>query len=194
VLHVFCEKERDYFSRARAKIVSLDDQRLSLDYPEFRIVGTPDRIDMTDDGLFIIDYKTSSSLPNGTDMLELGYRLQLPFYALAASQQMNKPVAGVQFIELTTKGGRGAGMFFKKYNGKEAGKFTQVTARSKSLLSLEPDEAWSRMEEQIVFQAQAIISGKVSAKPRVKPEKECIGCQLGDLCGFRRNIVEPSEE
>jgi RecB family exonuclease len=194
VLHVFCEKERDYFSRARAKIVSLDDQRLSLDYPEFRIVGTPDRIDMTDDGLFIIDYKTSSSLPNGTDMLELGYRLQLPFYALAASQQMNKPVAGVQFIELTTKGGRGAGMFFKKYNGKEAGKFTQVTARSKSLLSLEPDEAWSRMEEQIVLQAQSIISGKVSAKPRVKPEKECIGCQLGDLCGFRRNIVEPSEE
>ncbi len=193
VLSVFCEKERDYFSRARARIVSLDDQKLALDYPEFRLIGTPDRIDVTDDGLFIIDYKTSSALPNGTDMLELGYRLQLPFYALAASKQMQKPVAGVQFVELTTKGGRGSGMFFKKFNGKETGKFTQVRANSKSLLSMEPDDAWSRMEEQIVLQAQALVSGQFSARPK-KQEKECNTCQLSDLCGLRRKIEESSEE
>lgn len=193
VLSVFCEKERDYFARARAKIVSLDDQKLSIDYPDFRLIGTPDRIDMTDDGIFIIDYKTSSALPNGTDMLELGYRLQLPFYALAASKQMNKPVAGVQFVELTTKGGRGSGMFFKKFNGKETGKFTQVRANSKSLLSIEPDDAWSRMEEQIVLQAKALVAGQFAARPK-KQEKECNTCQLSDLCGLRRNIEEPSEE
>jgi RecB family exonuclease len=165
---------------------------LALDYPEFRMVGTPDRIDMTDDGLFIIHYKTSSALPNGTDMLELGYRLQLPFYALAAQRQIGKPVAGVQFVELTAKGGRGSGMFFKKYNGKEAGKFTSVTARSKSLLSVEPEDAWARMEEQIVLHAKALISGKHAAAPK-KQDKECNACQLGDLCGLRR-IVNTNEE
>jgi len=173
--------------------VSLDDQKLALDYPEFRLIGTPDRIDVTEDGLFIIDYKTSSALPNGTDMLELGYRLQLPFYALAASQQLGKPVAGVQFVELTTKGGRGSGMFFKKHNGKETGKFTQVRSNSKSLLSIEPDEAWSRMEEQIVLQAKAMMEGQFSARPK-KQEKECNSCQLSDLCGLRRNVDEVPEE
>jgi RecB family exonuclease len=192
VLQVFCEKERDYFARARARIVSLDDQSLRLDYPEFRLVGTPDRIDMTDEGIFIIDYKTSSALPNGTDMLELGYRLQLPFYALAASQQIGKPVAGVQFVELTTKGGRGSGMFFKKHNGKETGKFTQVRANSKSLLSIEPTEAWSRMEEQIVLTAKSMVAGKFAASPK-KEDKECTACQLSDLCGFRRKVEEVEE-
>jgi ATP-dependent helicase/DNAse subunit B len=192
VLDVFCTKEHEYFSRARAKTISLDNLSLALEYPEFRMVGTPDRIDMTEDGLFIIDYKTSSALPNGTDMLELGYRLQLPFYALAAQRQFEKPVAGVQFVELTTKGGRGSGMFFKKYNGKEPGKFTQLTARSKSLLSVEPQDAWARMEEQILLQAKALVSGQFSAAPK-KQDKECSSCQLADLCGLRRNVETPDE-
>jgi hypothetical protein len=124
-------------------------------------------------------------------MLELGYRLQLPFYALAARGSFHKPVLGLQFVELNRKGSRSSGVFFKKYNGKEPGKLTQLTARSKSLVSIEPDEAWSRLEDQLHAQARGYIQGVFKARP--KKEKECSTCMVADFCGFRRLTERPGE-
>jgi ATP-dependent helicase/DNAse subunit B len=187
VLGIFCAKERDYFTRAGARSVSLENLKLRLDYPEFAVVGTPDRIDEGVDGLFVIDYKTSSVNPDGAEMLERGYRLQLPFYALAARAQLKKPVVGVQFVELTRSGSRSRGMFFKAFNGKEPGKFTNARSNVKSLLSIEPDEAWSRMDDAIRAQAADWLAGRFAAQPKVEPRaKECDHCMLSDLCGFKR--------
>lgn len=192
ILKKFCEKEEEYKKRSKAQILSLDQGRLRIDYPGFAILGTPDRIDQTDDGLFLMDYKTSSSLPNGSEMIELGYRLQLPFYALAASKSQSQPVLGVQFIELGRRANRGNGIFFKRYNGKEAGKLTTVTQRSKSLVSLEPEEAWQRLETHLVEHATAYVQGQFAASPK-KPDQECVSCSVGDLCGYRRRVSDGIE-
>lgn len=192
VLEGFCEKEREYRKRSQARILSLDEGRLKLEFPEFSIVGTPDRIDQTDDGVFLMDYKTSSALPNGIEMIELGYRLQLPFYALAAGREVGQPVLGVQFIELGRRANRGNGIFFKRYNGKEQGKLTAVTARSKSLISLEPEETWQRLEAHIQSHGAAYLRGEFSAQPK-KPDHECSSCPAGDLCGYRRRVSDGLE-
>lgn len=192
VLEGFCEKEREYRKRSQARVVSLDEGRLRLEFSEFSVVGTPDRMDQTDDGVFLMDYKTSSALPHGTEMIELGYRLQLPFYALAAGREVGQPVLGVQFIELGRKASRGNGIFFKRYNGKEQGKLTAVTARSKSLISLEPEEAWQKLEAHIQAHGASYLRGEFSAQPK-KPDQECSSCPAGDLCGYRRRVSDGLE-
>jgi RecB family exonuclease len=193
VLEAFVEKEKEYFTRAPSKTVSLDDQRFRLELDGVTLVGTPDRVDEHPNGeLFIIDYKTSSALPNGTDMVDLGYRLQLPFYALAARRQLGKPVMGVQFVELNRKGGRGNGVFFKQHNGKEPGRPTQLRANSKSLLDRDPEATWSRLEETLGEHARAYVQGRFEARPK-RREKECATCAVADVCGFRR-LNEPLGE
>lgn len=192
ILEEFCKKEREYRKRSQAQVISLDEGLLKMEFPEFSIIGTPDRIDQTDDGVFLMDYKTSSSLPNGTEMIQLGYRLQLPFYALAAGKNMQRPVLGVQFIELGRKAGRGNGIFFKRYNGKETGKVTSVTTRSKSLVTLEPEEAWERLESHLLNHGLGYVRGEFSAQAK-KPDQDCPTCSVGDLCGYRRRVSDGLE-
>ena len=147
-------------------------------------MGTPDRIDLHEQGLFILDYKTSSQLPHGQEMIQ-GYRLQLPFYALAAEKRFEKPVLGVQFVELNSRASRTSGMFFKSWNGKEPGKITQVRSNSKSLLADEPAAAWSQVKEHVENHAQRYLKGEFAARPK-RGERECSTCQVTDLCGYRR--------
>jgi len=194
-LDAFCAKEREYFDRAGTKVVSLDDMMLRLEYEDFAIVGQPDRIDEHPDGVFILDYKSSSDLPTGADMLELGYRLQLPFYALAEKRRTGREVLGVQFVQLDNKGTRSKGVFFKRHNGKEPGKLTNVRSNVKSLMSIEPAEAWSRFEDHLVTGARAYLAGQFEAKPRTKRrEEECKDCRMSDLCGYRRLVEVTSDE
>ncbi len=195
VLGVFCEKEREYLERAQTEPISLDSKHFQLQYPElspaFSIVGQPDRVDAHAEGLFIIDYKTSGTVPHGVDLVERGYRLQLPFYALAVRNQTGKSILGCQFIELDRKGSRKSGIFFPSYNGKELGKLTQVRSNSKSLIPLSPEEVWNSLEEKIIQSAQGFLRGQFDARPNVeKKEKECARCAVSDLCGFRRQISD----
>ena len=121
-LDIFLVKEREFQERAGTRTLALDDGlRFRVPFGDFTVVGTPDRVEEFPEGVFVMDYKTSSSLPNGTEMLELGYRLQLPFYALAAEAMFGKPVAGVQFVELTAKGSRSSGMFFRAGTARRRG-------------------------------------------------------------------------
>ncbi len=186
-LEVFCEKERDYFLKAQARTISLDDLTLRLRYPGFSIRGKPDRIDQSEDGLLIMDYKTAGGVPHGQDILEYGYRLQLPFYAVAAARQLNQDVLGVQFIELDSKGGRKSGILFQEFNGKEPGKLTQLRSNSKSLFSISRDEVWARLEQELIKTAETYLAGQFEARPRLSPPaKECSSCRVGDVCGVKR--------
>ena len=119
LLRVFQEQERKYIQRAQTRVLALEDVELKVDYDGFSVRGNPDRIDEHPDGLWIIDYKTSSSAPNGAAMIENGYRLQLPFYALAAQKHFSKAALGFQFVQLDKKGTRTNGAYFKPHNGKE---------------------------------------------------------------------------
>src|SRR5690606_19600278 len=101
------------------------------------------------DGLFVIDYKTSSSQPSGKDMIESGYRLQLPYYALAAMARYGKPVYGVQFVELTRKGARSKGVFLKRFNGKKEGCLTHTRAYTSIFDVEDPAELWSKAREHV---------------------------------------------
>lgn len=192
VLEDFCEKEREYFRRSGARVVCLDDRDFHFSFGDFGVVGTPDRIDEVSEGLFIMDYKSSGAMPNGTDMLEKGYRLQLPFYALAASSELKKPALGVQFIELKPKGSRGSGIFFKRFNGKDPGKLTNARSNSKSLLQSEPEETWGRLRDAIEAQSRAYLAGRFEARAK-KPEKDCQNCAVSDLCGYRRRLSDGLE-
>jgi RecB family exonuclease len=190
LVRAFCEKEREFHGKARTRVLSLEGPELRLEYPDFVIKGIPDRVDEHADGLFVLDYKTSSNLPHGRDMVELGYRPQLPFYALAAARHFGKPAVGVQFVELDRSGTRNKGIFFTRLNGKEPGKLTQARANSGSLFDGEADAVWSAVEEKLVAQAREYLGGKFAARP-VRGEKECRTCMLADFCGLRR--LAPAE-
>jgi RecB family exonuclease len=195
LLRVFKDQERKYVERARTRVLALENLELSVDYPGFSVRGKPDRIDEHPDGLWVIDYKTSSSAPNGSVMLENGYRLQLPFYALAAQKKYSKPTLGLQFVQLDKKGTRTNGVYFKPHNGKEPGKLTDTTARSKSLLAVPREDAWSKFEEEIIQLGARYVSGSFEARPRISPRsKECDSCQVADFCGYRRILEESDGE
>ena len=186
-LKTFIEKENEYVSRSGARVLSLEGPELRLDYPDFSLIGIPDRIDESPHGIFIVDYKTSSQVPKGTEIAEEGYRLQLPFYALAAQKMLGRPAVGAQFIELNKKGGRSQGILFKQFNGKDPGKLTNSRARL-SVLDSEPALIWSKCEEQLLTHAQGYAQGRFEAVP--KKESECRLCPFQDLCGHRRVGVE----
>jgi hypothetical protein len=195
VLRVFLEKEGEFQARAGTRTLILDDQiKFRIDLGEFLVKGTPDRIEESNDGLFVMDYKTASASPNGTEMIELGYRLQLPFYAIAAQRVLNKPVIGLQFVELNRKGSRSSGIFFPYYNGKEPGKLTKAAPNSKSLIKNEsPEDVWARMKEHVLVAGRAFVAGQFAAAPK-RGEKECASCGLSDLCGFRRKSADALAE
>jgi RecB family exonuclease len=184
VLESFCEAEREYARRSGARVHSLEGPELRAEFGGVAVIGRPDRIDEHPDGFFVLDYKSSSSLAKGRQMIDLGYRLQLPFYALAAQRQLGKPAIGVQFVELNRTAGRSQGIFFKKWNGKNPGCLTATTARSTSLVPEEPQDAWSKIEEQITRQLKDYVAGRFIALP--KDAKECDSCSFMDLCGLRR--------
>ena len=99
--------------RARTKVLGLENIKFEVPFEGFKVVGEPDRIDEHPDGLFILDYKTASTSPSGTDILENGYRLQLPFYAIASQKMFGKSALGFQFVQLDKKGTRSAGSSLK---------------------------------------------------------------------------------
>ena len=190
ILMEFCEKEREYFKRSGTKIFSLEGPQLRLDFDDFSIVGVPDRIDEHPDGFFILDYKTSSVLPKGNEMVEKGYRMQLPFYALAGQKKFQKQALGVQFVELNRKGGRGNGIFFKAWNGKEPGKLTQ--SRSKlNIIDAEPAPTWEKLHDHLETQARSYLKGVFKVRPL--NEQECRSCAFEDLCGRRRQGFQESD-
>jgi len=185
VVSAFLEKEREYQERAGTRTIAMDDQEFRWEKDGITLVGKPDRIEEHEDGLLIADYKSTSGLPTGTEMVETGYRLQLPFYALAAGQTLHKRVLGLQFIELSRKATRSSGIFFKAYNGKEKGKLSQLRSNSKSLFDMPPEDLWPVLENHVTACAASYAAGSFPVKPKRK-DKDCRTCTARDLCGIRR--------
>ncbi|OFZ82217.1 MAG: hypothetical protein A2583_04770 [Bdellovibrionales bacterium RIFOXYD1_FULL_53_11] len=182
LLEVFAVKETEYAVRSGTTVESTEGPKLSAVFEGVLVEGRPDRIDSHESGLFVIDYKTSSSPANGTELLA-GYRLQLPFYALAAQDLFGRPVSGVQFVTLDRKGTRSSGVFFKKFNGKAQGCLTNVRA-GQSLFDVDPAQVWEDMRGHIGAAASGFVNGIFKAAPFKK--KECLSCAFRDLCGQRR--------
>jgi len=191
VIDRFIEVEREERARTNLKIEALDDRSLTYRSGSVVLKGRPDQIEVTEEGAwFIKDYKASSasSLPTASDMLNLGYRLQLPIYALAALQNGAEEVRGIQFIALDAKGERTRGVFFKKFNGTESGTLTAHGPRVASVLANEPVEVWSQAQEQVEIAVGGYIRGRVIASP--KKSTECYQCRFQMVCRKPRHVEE----
>lgn len=207
VLNQFLVKEAEYLKRSGAIPWKMEGQGaggvggvketrdlfLRLETPGWQIVGQPDRLDLHPDGVFVIDYKSSSgALPHGSSMLEEGYRLQLAFYGLAARERWPKRVLGLQFIALDPEGGRGHGVFLAEFNGKKTGTLTHVRENSASLMHEPEAVIWDRLASHLHKSAEAYVAGHFQAAPLVA--KECVRCRLAILCGRKRRLLQEREE
>ena len=189
IITLFKEKEDEYKERSETKTISLDDQELTLNRAGIEIQGRPDRIDEHKDGLFIMDFKSTSDLPSGQDMVDTAYRLQMPFYALALKEKTKKPVIGVQFIELTRKPSRSKGIFFDKWNGKTPGNLTNTRSKL-NVFNTGPDEICNKVDAEITATLEAIQRKEFHVRPKF--ETECRLCSYMDLCQKRRlKTAEP---
>jgi RecB family exonuclease len=189
VLESFCLDEVKYQAQSQTRVLSLEGPELQYAVSGIHVRGFPDRIDEHAEGLIVVDYKTGSDSPVAQNMLDLGYRLQLPVYALAASQTFSKNPLALQFIELKKKNSRARGLFFKKNVGKEPGKITQTRSKN-SIVDLDESETWTRLAEQIKIHVDSYLGGSFYVAPKKispkEPFKECDSCRARDACGQRR--------
>ncbi len=189
ILTKFMEAEFKYFERTKAKSVMLDNQRVESMFEGIRVFGQPDRVDAVPGGLFVMDFKSGQS-PSAKQMVESGYRLQLPFYAVAAQKSLQKRVTGLQFITLDKKGTRSRGIFFSEFNKKEGNYY--YTKANKNVLDEEPEVVLKKCEENIESSVALIKAGEFSPVPKIPPKQECPRCPEFYLCG--RSRVRTSEE
>ena len=68
---------------------------------DIELGGRLDRLDKNETGLSVIDYKTGKSATLSD--IEQGEAVQLPFYALLAETELNKPVSQVSYLSLSSK-------------------------------------------------------------------------------------------
>jgi CRISPR/Cas system-associated exonuclease Cas4 (RecB family) len=92
------------FLQQGVEVLALE-QRFEGEWFGLRVNGVVDRVDRTDEGLVLIDYKTSSSPPTGPKNEEGKTRLdiQLPLYVQAAAQALypGEKVAAAYYYSLT---------------------------------------------------------------------------------------------
>lgn len=196
VIRAFIEKETEYRARVQPQVFSLEGPELRHVSAGVEIRGIPDRIDIVNpidadsDGFFVLDYKTSSVNPKGREVLSEGYHLQLSFYAVSARKFLQRPVHGLQFVELNKNAGRTKGVFFERFNGSKAkpeGRLTITTKMNQSLMAAEPSEVWDQIEEHIRVRVEQFKEGIYDALPfSKKHETECDACQIDAVCGRAR--------
>lgn len=208
VLATFAEQEQVYAERTSRRVLSRDELALALELTtesgeRLVVTGRPDRVDEVSQGgrpgLIVIDYKTGSlQKASGREMLERGCRMQLPAYALALGSAAGQaapawsqtPVIGVQFVELTSRGGRSSGIFprawtyLSKADGRPEERVFKSTSRSQSVIDLEPEAIWTRLRARVTQVAQSFARGEHAAQP-AQPD-HCADCRYSDLCGWRR--------
>ena len=119
------------------------------------LVGRLDRIDESDAGLGIIDYKTGRSAKLGD--IELGEAVQLPFYALLAEQDFQKPVSNVCYLNL----------------GQNVRIGTELS-----------DEALETISQQISLRLEKLHSAMKTGQPLTAwgDTKTCEYCNMRRLC------------
>lgn len=149
-------------------------------HKDIYLVGRADRIDGSEEAIFITDYKSGDAPGNGD--FEKGKDLQMAFYLLAAEQLYpGKTVLGGNYLSLK-KGARQGGIAWQstgnpniKVNGKKnAPTFTSW------------EEVKQLCENMIIEPVSEIYKGIFTANP--KDELTCKYCPLKDIC--RYNILK----
>lgn len=191
ILDQFVEKETKWWNIARTRVFSLEGPELTTTVDGYTIKGRPDRIDERSDGFLIIDYKTGSDSPQGSDVVELGYRLQMPIYARALRTMTDREVLGYSYVELTNDGSRAKGLYFARDHGKHEGALNHSPRKTKSILQSEPADAWNRLDDWIEKRVRDYVSGQFRVEPVLA--KECDKCFARDACGQRR-FLETDDE
>ncbi len=196
ILGTFVEQEREVRERIGEDnpTLALDDQSFIARVGGAEIHGIPDRVIELKQGLLIQDFKSSSqsSVPHGTQMIESGYRLQLPLYGIAARQSLRKEVVALQFVALTTDGGRNKGIFFPEVVGKEPGKLVNLRKGVGSRIEMDAGQAWSMLEAAVGERVARWKSGRFKAEPRGK--SDCDSCKAQAVCGVMRQERAAEEE
>jgi hypothetical protein len=196
LLHEFEKSEEEYRARAGTQVLDLE-KKIDWQRAEFTFHGRIDRIDQHADGLVLMDYKTSSALPNGKEIFEKGLGLQLPVYALALKEQLNQEVVAAQYIHLTAQATkRNTGILFKKWNKSKAAdpvEFPVTNARSNShsIMEGEPAEVWNSFDQKVVQLIEKIRKGYFDAEPA--DPADCQTCRYQLVCGKLRGGVGSPE-
>ncbi len=143
------------------------------DGQQINLQGRIDRIDIGADGVYITDYKRSST-PGLTDMKQ-GLDMQMPLYLLAAEQMLkDKHIAG--------------GGYFSFINGKrENGIFFDAAAKPPFIKQKTPDN-WQEFIEAAKSYIANYVAGMRSGdfKP-LAVDSFCDYCPARDIC--RRNTM-----
>lgn len=188
VLNAFAKKESEYRERSGSIPKYFEGPALKLDIGGLTIHGRPDRIDEHAEGYFVIDYKTSSHVPSGEDMVNLGYRVQLPFYAIAFEKLFQKKMLAGQFVELTKDAKRTHGILPAALNGKKPGQLSNSRAK-RSVLQGESEEFWNKSLTHIERVVSEFQRGEHKAFPVL--ENECTDCMARNSCGRSRQDAHP---
>ena len=197
LLQAFKQSEEEYLKKSGTHIREME---YEVKWQKNGIVwkGRVDRIDQHQDGLIVIDYKTSSLLPSGRKTLEKGMGLQLPIYALAIKERLNQEVVAAQYLHLTPhKVNRNIGVLFQQWNQSKVTvpiefAITHARSNSQSLFEESPEELWNQFDERISSLIFQLKQGYFSAKP-ADPE-ECSHCRYILVCGKLRGGSDVFQE
>jgi len=197
LLREFEKSEADYRARSGAEVLALEmDVKWSKEGLEFK--GRLDRVDQHSDGLVLMDYKTSASLPTGKETLEKGMGLQLPIYAFALKEKLNQEVVTAQYLHLTQhKVNRNIGILFQRWNQSKISDpvkhaVTNARSTSQSILTEEPDVIWAKLDAKVKLILDQLKRGDFSANPA--DPTDCKTCRYSLVCGKKRGSSESASE
>jgi hypothetical protein len=107
-------------------------------------------------------------------------------YALLAHHTTQKPIAGLQYVQLNTKAVRNQGVLFLEHNKKNA-YLTQVRSNAQSLVDINSETLLSVITKHLKSLLLEFKKGNYTPSPHpAMGEAECNRCALGYLCGVKR--------
>jgi RecB family exonuclease len=160
----------------------------------FSVRGRIDRIDLTAEGLEVIDYKSRRSFASAKlkdELLKAEEWIQLPIYVKAAETLFNQPVTKASIIFFGLKGKDKARRTTVRIT-EESRQSSQMKRPRDLVCHDELDETWTRISqtvETIFREDQAFGRGE-----NPPCEKSSLGCPFIRICPVARSLDEESKE
>ncbi|TDB38086.1 MAG: PD-(D/E)XK nuclease family protein [Actinobacteria bacterium] len=143
----------------------------SVKVGSFFLKGRIDRVDASDAGIIIIDYKSGSTVAKRTDLASKGL-VQLPLYGLVAAEALQKPLLG--------------GLYRSMHYGGDRGFLAPVMAGTQGLFGNDvcDVEGFDQVISTAVSLAEQAVEGMragiITAHPREK--SACTFCGAATVC------------
>lgn len=138
----------------------------------FHLKGRIDRVDASDHGTVVIDYKSGSTVAKKGDFEKKGL-VQLPLYGLVASRQLQSPLLGGLYRSMQYGGDRG----FAREDVVAGGGLVKTDACDEVEIETLVAEAIERSERAV----EGMRAGRIDAAPRDKDA--CVFCGARAVCG-----------